>query len=79
MSDQEYVRAGASRWRATAIFERLVHVAHEERPDSTIGLWTGLWDESGQCVEIRMKGVTAILAIRAIKGVCGQPWMMLRT
>jgi hypothetical protein len=35
--------------------------------------------EFGQCVEIKMKGVTAILALRAIKGVCGQPWHMLGT
>ena len=37
-SGQEYTRAGASHWRATVIFERLVHVAHEERPNSATGL-----------------------------------------
>jgi hypothetical protein len=35
--------------------------------------------ESGQCVEIRMKGVMAILALGAIKEVCGRPWHMLST
>ena len=35
-SGQEYARAGASRWRATVIFERLVDVAHEERPTHPI-------------------------------------------
>jgi hypothetical protein len=35
--------------------------------------------EFGQYAEIRMKGVTAILALRAIKGVCGQSWHMLGT
>jgi hypothetical protein len=35
--------------------------------------------ESSQCAEIRMKGVTAILALGAIKGVCGQPWHRLGT
>ena len=32
-SGQEYARVGASRWRATIIFEWLVHMAHKERPD----------------------------------------------
>jgi hypothetical protein len=35
--------------------------------------------ESGQCAEIRIKEVTAILALGAIKGVCGQPWHMFGT
>jgi len=50
VSGQEYGCAGASRWRATVIFERLVHVVHEERSDSMTRLWTGLWGESGQRV-----------------------------
>jgi hypothetical protein len=29
--------------------------------------------KSGQCAEIRMKGVTTILALRSIQGVCGYP------
>ena len=70
---------GAIRWRAMVIFEWIAYVEHEERPDSTTRLWTGLWGESGQCVEIMMKGVTAILALGDIKGVCGWPWLMLGT
>ena len=72
-SSQEYARAGGSHWRAMVIFERLAHVAHEERQNSV----ARLWGESGQFVEIRMKGVMAILALGATKGVCGRPWHML--
>ena len=61
------------------IFEGLVHVAHEERPDSGPDPRVSPVSGSGQCVEIRMKGVTAILALGAIKGVCGQPWQLLGT
>ena len=82
-SSQEYMLAGASHWRATIIFEWLVHVAHEEqpdsRPDSRPDSGVSPVSESGQCVEIKMKGVTAILALGAIKGVCSQPWHMLST
>jgi hypothetical protein len=35
--------------------------------------------KSGQCTEIRMKGVMAILALGSTKGVCGWPWLMLGT
>jgi hypothetical protein len=71
-SGQVYACAGDTSWRATVIFERLVHVAHEERLDSVTC-------ESGQCEKCPMKGVTAILSLRAIKGVCGWPWHMLGT
>jgi hypothetical protein len=33
-SGQVYACAGATSWRATVIFEWLVHVTHEERLDS---------------------------------------------
>ena len=86
-SGQKYARVGASHWRAMVIFERLVHMAHEERldsrldsgPDSGSGSGVSPVSESGQCAEIRMKVVTAILALRAIKRVCGYPWHMLST
>ena len=78
-SGQEYARAGASRWRATIIFEWLVHMAHKERPDFGPNSRVSSVSESGQCAEIRMKGVTTILALRAIKGVCGWPWHKLGT
>ena len=56
MSDQGYTRAGASHWRATVIFEQLVHMAHEERPNYVTrlwtGLWTGLWGEFNQQVRL---------------------------
>jgi hypothetical protein len=56
-------------------FKRLVHVEFgewldfgpESGSDSRVSPVSG----SGQCAEIRMKGVTAILALGAIKGVCG--------
>jgi hypothetical protein len=36
------------------------------------GLWTELTSEFGQCAGFNMKGLTAILALGDIKGVCGQ-------
>jgi hypothetical protein len=47
------------------------------------GIWTGLWDESGQQVRsVRRnqdEGVTAILALETIKGGCGRSWHMVGT
>jgi hypothetical protein len=43
------------------------------------GNFKRLVSESGQCVEIRMKGVVAIFALGAINGVCSRPWHMLTT
>jgi hypothetical protein len=77
--DQEYVCAAASHWRAMVIFERLLHMAHEERPDSVTCVF-GHCDLRVLSVrKVPSEGVMAILALRAIKGVCGQPWHMLRT
>jgi hypothetical protein len=56
-----------------------IQIASTRRVQRVTGLWTKLWGESGQCAEIRMKGVTTILALGAIKGVCGRPWHMLST
>ena len=52
------------------IFERLVHVAHEERPDSATCMSGHCSSESDQYEKCPVKGVMAILALGAIKGVC---------
>jgi hypothetical protein len=44
---------------------------------SVTRLWNGIWGESGQCAKIRMKAVTGILALGAIKRGCGRPWHMV--
>ena len=78
-SGQEYARVGASRWLAMVFFERLVHVVHKEQPDSTICASGHCSSKSGQYEKCPVKGVTAILALGAINGVCVQPWQMLGT
>ena len=57
-------------------FERLVHVVHKEQPDSTICASGHCSSKSGQYEKCPVKGVTAILALGAINGVCVQPWQM---
>ena len=52
---------------------------HEERPDSTTYVFGHYNSESSQYKKCTVKGVTAILALGAINGVCGQPWQMLST
>jgi hypothetical protein len=45
-----------------------IQTASTRSERSVTRLWTGLYGESGQCAEISMMGVTAILALGAIKG-----------
>jgi hypothetical protein len=72
---QEYARAGASRWRAMVIFEQLVHVAHEERPDSATCAF-GHHDLRVRSVrKVPSGGVTALLALGAINRSGGRPWV----
>jgi hypothetical protein len=56
-----------------------IQTASARGEHSVTELWTGLTPESSQCAEFSMKVVMAILALGAIKGVCGQPWHMLST
>jgi hypothetical protein len=48
-------------------------------PDSGPNVSGHCSSESGQCAEIRMKGVTSILALGAIKGDGGRPFERLST
>jgi hypothetical protein len=73
-SDQEYARAGASRWRAPVIFEQLVHMAHEEPPDSVTCV-SSYCDQRVRSVRnVSSGGVIALLALGAINRSGGRPW-----
>jgi hypothetical protein len=74
-SDAEFVCA---RWKPLAPNGN-IQTASTRGERSVTGLWTGLWGESGQCAETRIKGVMAILSLGAIKGECGRPWHMVGT
>ena len=73
VSGQEYAHAGASHWQAMVFFKWLGHVTHEEQPDSATYASGHFSCESGQCEKCPVKGVMAVLALGAIKGVCGWP------
>jgi hypothetical protein len=79
-----FVRVG-SYWRPMITFKRSLHVVCVVWPDSTTGrimcdhVSDHCSSEFGHYVDSPVKGVTAILALRAIKGDGGQPFERLST
>ena len=84
--DQPDVEFVYARWEPLAPNGN-IQTASARGEYSVTRLWTGLYtcasghysSESGQCEKCPVNRVTAILALGAIKGVCGRPWHMLGT